>query len=150
MRSIKTYLFIAVCLFSLAPFAAHGEEFYSRVSFVVDGDTIILENGERVRYIGIDTPERDEPFYTEARGLNHGFVSGKKIRLVICPEEKRDKYKRLLAWVYVDATLVNAELLKKGLAKVLIIPPCGSHKAKEFRALEQKARQEKKGIWGPK
>ncbi|MBI5893779.1 MAG: thermonuclease family protein [Deltaproteobacteria bacterium] len=114
---------------------------------VIDGDTIEIKNGERVRYIGIDTPEIDQIFYQEAKDRNNGLVYGKKVRLVLCKSQPRDKYGRLLAWVYVDDIFVNAALLKEGYAKILTIPPCGVEKEDEFKNYEKEAAQKRLGLW---
>jgi micrococcal nuclease len=71
------------------------------VKRVIDGDTIVLNNGEKVRYIGIDTPERDEDYYNKAKEFNKKLVEGKTVRLET-DVQQRDRYGRLLAmslWV---------------------------------------------------
>jgi len=121
---------------------------YLLVKRVIDGDTIVVEGGEHVRYLGIDAPEVGEPFYEEAKKRNASLVSGKRVRLVICGKEQRDKYGRLLAWVYSDGALVNRTLLSEGLARLFIIPPCGLEKAKDFERAEKEAIGKKTGLWG--
>ena len=118
-----------------------------RVKWVVDGDTIILEDGRKVRYAGIDTPEQGEPFYRRATKRNISLVKGKRVTLVICREKPFDRYGRLLAWVYVNGVDVSAVLLKEGLARVFTAPPCGTKKLKEYREYENMARKKKLGIW---
>ncbi|MBI5902942.1 MAG: thermonuclease family protein [Deltaproteobacteria bacterium] len=120
---------------------------YALVKKVIDGDTIAVEGGDRVRYLGIDAPESGEPFYEEARQRNAALVGGKTVRLVICGEERRDKYGRLLAWVYSDGVLVNRTLLSEGLARLFIIPPCGLEKAGDFDKAEKEAIGRKAGLW---
>ena len=90
------------------------EEFYL-VTKVIDGDTVELSSGEKLRYIGIDTPEKKEPFYSEAKNYNRRLLEGKKIKIELDVQEN-DKYGRLLGYVYVDGIFVNAEMLKAGLA----------------------------------
>ena len=87
---------------------------------VVDGDTIILGNGERVRLIGVDTPETKhtnkpgEYFVKEASAFTRSKVEGKDVRLEY-DQQQRDKYGRLLAYVYLmDGTFLNAEIIKQG------------------------------------
>lgn len=121
---------------------------YSNVTAVIDGDTIEIQGGKHVRYIGIDTPEMGEPLYEEARDKNKELVLGKTVRLAICKAEQTDKHGRLLAYVYTEQTLVNAELLIKGLARILIIPPCGLDKAEKFRLYQKEAMKNKIGLWG--
>ena len=122
-----------------------------KVVRVIDGDTVVIEGGEKIRYIGVDTPElahhnRPVQFYAvEATRANSALVEGKTVQLVF-DRELRDKYHRILAYVYAGPTLVNAFLVQEGYGKVLIIPPNTRH-ADEFLALQRKARQEKKGIW---
>ena len=84
---------------------------------VIDGDTIEITDGIRVRYIGINTPEVDEPWGDEATEANKGLVEGKQIRLEYDVETK-DRYDRTLAYVYADDTFVNAELVRLGLAEI--------------------------------
>ena len=139
-------LAILIVLIPLVPYAGDNER-DAFVRYVVDGDTIKIAGRETVRYVGIDTPELGEPLYREAKERNRALVSGKKIRLVVCEEEKRDKYGRLLAWVYVRGTFVNETLLKEGLARRLSIPPCGRKFDREFRAAEQYAKKKGIGLW---
>ncbi len=115
---------------------------------VIDGDTIIIEGGYRVRYIGIDTPEIYpglEAFGMEAREANRKLVEGKEVRLERDVSET-DKYGRLLRYVYVDDIFVNAELVRQGLAQVKAYPP--DTKYQEYlEELETQARQASRGIW---
>lgn len=83
---------------------------------VVDGDTILLHNGETVRYIGIDTPETDECYGPEATEMNRGLVEGKTV-ILIGDVEERGRYGRLLRYVIVDGQFVNAELVRLGYAR---------------------------------
>ena len=95
------------------------------VTEVIDGDTInVLIDGRsyRVRYIGIDTPERDEACYSEATEANAAFVEGQTVRLVQ-DTNNTDRYDRLLRYVYVEEVLVNAELVAGGWAESKRYPP---------------------------
>lgn len=121
---------------------------YSSVIAVIDGDTIEIKGGERVRYLGIDTPEIGQPFYEEAKNKNKELVLGKIVRLEVCKAEPRDKYGRFLAYVYIGKTLINRELLISGYARILAIPPCGIEKAEEFRQYQKGAMEKKLGLWG--
>lgn len=97
----------------------------ARVAFVIDGDTIAVEiNGEeeRVRYIGVNTPEDDEPCYFEAREANAALVEGRTVRLV-ADEEDLDRFGRMLRYVYVEDVFVNARLVEQGWAEVVSYPP---------------------------
>ncbi|UCB53226.1 MAG: thermonuclease family protein [Candidatus Zixiibacteriota bacterium] len=116
-----------------------------RVMEVTDGDTIVLKDGEEVRYIGIDTPERDDPFFREATQANKEMLKGGRIRLEY-DRDRRDRYGRLLAYVWVDTLLLNAELIKKGLASVYLFSPNLKYRDR-FIAVQREARQKEKGIW---
>lgn len=139
-------LVLSLCWSGAALYAKEPGQ-YALVKKVIDGDTIALEGGDRVRYLGIDAPESGEPFYEEAKQRNAALVGGKTIRLVICGEEQRDKYGRLLAWVYSGDILVNRALLSEGLARLLIIPPCGLEKSGDFDKTEKEAIRRKAGLW---
>jgi len=118
---------------------------------VIDGDTIELSNGEKVRYIGIDIPELHHPqrsveyFAREAYEANRRLVEGKKVRLEF-DVEKRDRYGRLLAYVYVDGVMVNEWLVANGYAQVATFPPNVKY-ADRFLKLEKEARRLKLGLW---
>jgi micrococcal nuclease len=127
-----------------------------RVERVVDGDTIVVRLGdvdERVRYIGMDTPESVKPgtpvqCYAEAASTeNRRLVAGREVRLV--PDaEARHRYGRLLAYVYrePDGLFVNAELVRRGYARLLTIPPNVAHEA-QLRRLARHARAAGRGLW---
>jgi micrococcal nuclease len=128
---------------------------YYDVVRVVDGDTIIISfNGkeERVRMIGIDTPETVhptkpvEPFGPEASEYTKRRLEGKKAGMELDVQE-RDQYGRLLAYVWVDGVMINNELLEEGLAVVSTYPPNVKY-VEFFRQTEKKAKEEKKNIWG--
>lgn len=122
------------------------------VTRVIDGDTIEIAGGERVRYLGIDTPETVDPrspvqcFGREASMENKELVEGKYVRLEKDISET-DKYGRLLRYVYADDKLVNLELVKDGFAHILTIPPDIKYQDK-FLAAEREAREAKRGLWG--
>ena len=126
---------------------------WHQVLRVIDGDTILISSGETLRYIGINTPETVdprkpvEPFGKEAAEFNKKLVEKQKVRLEFDVQE-RDKYGRLLAYVYLeDGTLVNAELVKHGYARVATYPPNVKYQAL-FLKLEREARENKRGLWG--
>lgn len=112
----------------------------ARVTRVIDGDTIDVEIngiGYRVRYIGVNTPERDEVCYQPATDANAALLSGKTVTLVKDTSET-DVYGRLLRYVYAGSTFVNAELVRNGWAENAEYPPDTAHAA-EFRQLEAQA-----------
>jgi len=121
------------------------------VSKVVDGDTVVLQSGERVRYLLVDTPEstggKRECFGAESRDFNRSLVEGRAVRLRY-GEACTDRYGRLLAYVTVDGREVNAVLAEQGYACVLYVPPAGESRRSEFQALESAARRAGRGMWG--
>lgn len=173
--AIATLLFagISYCLaqqgeggFKLSiPFGKAADYSNILVKRAVDGDTLLLENGERVRLIGIDTPEMHESskLYRDAERsrqdasaiielgkkayiFTRNLVEGKRVRLEF-DVEKYDKYKRLLAYVYLeDGTFVNAEIVKQGYANLLSIPPDVKY-AEFFQKLYREAREMRRGLW---
>ncbi|MBI3671210.1 thermonuclease family protein [Candidatus Azambacteria bacterium] len=129
-----------------------GEVEYFLVKRVVDGDTILLDNGERVRYIGMDTPESVKPdspvecFGKEASERNKELVLGKTVRLKKDVSEK-DAYGRLLRYVYIDDTFVNLELVDEGYAKAYTKKPDVKYSG-IFKEAERKAKEKKLNMWG--
>jgi micrococcal nuclease len=116
-----------------------------RVKRVVDGDTIVLADGRHVRYIGINTPERGEPFWREARDYNAQKVRGKLVTLEF-GQVKEDKYGRTLAYCSVGGAMVNAHLLKAGWAHLFVLEPITYYHL--FWRLQEEARANTLGIWG--
>jgi len=127
-----------------------------KVVRVVDGDTIqvccIGWKQEKVRYIGINTPETKHPtkevehFGEEASEANRKLVDGKTVRLEF-DVQQLDKYGRTLAYVYLeDGTFVNARLVEHGYAAVMTVPPNVKHQ-ELFLKLQREAREEKRGLW---
>jgi micrococcal nuclease len=132
---------------------------------VVDGDTLVLENGQKVRLIGIDTPEMHDSnkLNRDAQRSGQGveaikkmgrqsyeftkkLVEGKRVKLEF-DVEKQDRYKRILAYAYLpDGTFVNAYLVQEGYASVMTYPPNVKHSEK-FLRLYREARENKRGLW---
>ena len=127
----------------------------STVVEVVDGDTVKLANGEKVRYLILDTPETKHPskpveyFGVKASKFNEKLVEGEKVKLEF-DVRRRDDYGRLLAYVYVrendDWICVNAELLREGYARLSTIPPNVKY-VDYFLKLERRARENCQGLW---
>ena len=117
------------------------------VTQVIDGDTIVIEGGYKVRYIGIDTPEIDdgEPFGMEALEANQELVEGKVVHLER-DVSQTDKYGRLLRYVYVDGIFVNAELVRLGLAEAKAYPPDTKYQ-EDLEELETEAKEAGWGMW---
>lgn len=139
-------LFLTVLLFLLPLSTACNElQTTARVIEVIDGDTIVIEGGYRVRYIGIDSPERGEKYYQEAREANRELVQNKRVRLEKDISDT-DRYGRLLRYVYAGDYFVNAELVRKGYARSYAYPPDIKYQA-FLKSMEQEARQTGRGIW---
>ena len=112
---------------------------------VIDGDTIELEDGLRVRYLGIDTPELGEPYGAEATTKNKQLVEGKIIELQRGNRDQ-DEYGRLLRYVYVNGVFVNAELVAQGYATAYIFDPDERY-SQILVQLEQYAKMRERGLW---
>jgi micrococcal nuclease len=133
-----------------APIAATvPDEQRATVVNIIDGDTIdvsIDAQVYRVRYIGMDTPEHDQPFFSEATQANRRLVAGRDVILVKDVSET-DRFGRLLRYVYLqDGTFVNAELVRQGFALVATYPP-DVRFAEHFVALQREARDDGRGLW---
>ena len=127
----------------------------ARVSAVVDGDTIDVTwsgHRERVRLLGVDTPETVDPnrpigcYGEEASAFTHRRLAGRTVRLTF-DRQRRDRYGRLLAYVDVDGRRFNDELLTDGYARLLVIPPNGLH-GRLMLDEERGARSAGRGLWG--
>ncbi|MBE7415555.1 MAG: thermonuclease family protein [Deltaproteobacteria bacterium] len=149
IRAIRIMALAAAVVVLFSGYASAMPSGEYRVREVIDGDTVILSNGETVRYIGVDTPEVNEFHWLEARVRNMSLVLGRLVRVDVCGVEKRDKYGRVLAWVYSpEGDFVSETLIREGLGRALAIPPCGVRTAKRLAAVEAEAKSEKRGIWG--
>ncbi len=138
------------------------------VERVVDGDTLKLSGGDRVRLIGVDTPEvhysdklvRDarrsgkdvaeiQSMGKAASDFTKAIAAGKKVSLEF-DVKKRDRHGRLLAYVYLeDGTFLNAKILEEGYGQVMTVPPNVKY-SEVFLKLQQGARENRKGLWGAK
>ncbi|MCR4324522.1 MAG: thermonuclease family protein [Candidatus Curtissbacteria bacterium] len=122
------------------------------VTKVIDGDTIEIEGGQKLRYIGMDTPETVHPkrgiecYGKEASSKNKELVEGKTVRLEKDVSET-DKYERLLRYVYVDDVFVNEYMVREGFAYASSYPPDVKYQEK-LRAAQKEAQNLKKGLWG--
>lgn len=135
-----------------SPRSDEGQFQEVKVVKVIDGDTVEIETGERVRYIGIDTPETVDPrkpvqcYGKEASAKNKELVEGMVVRL-----EKdisnTDRYGRLLRYVSVGDTLINELLVQEGYAFASSYPPDVKYQAR-LAAAEQAARSAARGLWG--
>ncbi len=147
LLSIVTTVFLLSCVPD-AGNVAPDIEGEVRVVRVIDGDTIEIEGGARVRYIGINTPEvfpQTEYYGLEAWAKNIELVEQKTVTLEKDVSET-DVYGRLLRYVYVDGLFVNAELVRLGYARAVPYPP--DTKYQELLAqLEEEATEARRGLW---
>ena len=138
----------------VASLVANAQE-PQRVKRVMDGDTILLESGQRVQLIGVRAPKtkhgkkKAEPFGEEACKFTKRLVEGKDVRLEIDPQAGfRDKHSRILAYVYSieDGTFVNAEVIREGYGVAIRNTSPLRYEA-EFIRLEMRARKDRRGMW---
>ncbi len=167
MIKLKIKNLTYLLLITLIAFVNCNKKDFHTVTRVIDGDTFELNDGSRVRLIGIDTPEKYDSEKLErdasvskrdketikklgniATEYVKSFVEGKKVYLENDPQNKdRDKYGRLLRYVYLeDGTLINAKILKDGYAYIYEKYPFS--KQQEFRELYREARENNRGLWG--
>lgn len=144
----------------IAPPPAAVAEGTFQVKHVIDGDTFRLEDGRRVRLIGVDCPEmfvrsapdaepdrtRTEPWAREATAFTQEFIGDGQVELRF-DRERLDQYDRLLAYVYRDDRLLNEELLRAGLAEARLRFHYGDHYKRRFEKAEKAAQEERLGIW---
>ncbi len=151
--------------YDTAPVVNKGVDLF--VERVVDGDTFVLSTGEKVRLLGIDTPEKFESKKlnkdAEISGQDKktikklgnlasdyvkGFVEGKKVRLEKEPNyDDKDRYGRLLRYIYLeDGTFVNGKIVRDGYAQVYEKYPIS--KLDELRKYQREARENQRGLWG--
>ncbi|MGA2464905.1 MAG: thermonuclease family protein [Thermodesulfobacteriota bacterium] len=147
-RKFSLFVIPILILFFLLS-TSHAEIY--KVKRVIDGDTLLLVNGERVRLIGVDTPETKHPqkpvqyFGREAYLFTKQMVDGKEARFEF-DGRKRDRYGRLLAYVYLlDGTFLNAEIIKQGYGFPYTRFPFKYKE--EFRRYEREARENRRGLW---
>jgi micrococcal nuclease len=143
-------LFLSILIILLLFNSSRAQDIV-RVKRAVDGDTLLLTTGQRVRLIGVDTPETKHPqkpvqyFGKEAYLFTKGMVEGREVRLEY-DWQRRDKYNRLLAYVYLlDGTFLNAEIIKQGYGFAYTRFPFKY--LEEFRRYEKEARENGKGLW---
>lgn len=137
-----------ICIFLLVLLLAAHQSYAEEklvVARVIDGDTIELSNDERVRLIGIDTPERGDCYYKEAKSRLEQLALGKEV-ILQKDITNRDKYNRLLRYIYLDDIFINDVLVKEGYAKAYYYKP-DTKFYKAFRESEKDAKQNELGLW---
>ena len=148
-------LFVALRLWTTGPEPAEKAPLAAgdhQVEYVYDGDTLLLATGERVRLIGVDTPEtvkRDhpvEPFGPEATAFTRAFVGDGPVRLEF-DRERLDRYGRRLAYVWVGQRMLNEELLRAGLARFEPQYHYSETQKRRFRLAQSEAQAAKRGLW---
>lgn len=127
--------------------AMHANDEIVVVDRVIDGDTVSLRDGRVVRLIGINTPERGEQWYEQARAFLSQRLTGRTVSLQF-EERKEDDYGRVLAHIFLNKEHINAQLIAFGHGKVMMIPPNTYYK-NLFKSLYSQAKKEKIGMWSP-
>ena len=154
MRALARGLLPVIVLLGLVLPVTGQSALEGAVVRIVDGDTIhVRVDGrlEKVRYIGVNTPEvhhprkGEEPGGRAAAAVNRDLVTGRRVRLEL-DVQSRDRHGRLLAYVWVDDTMINAELVRRGFAQVMTVPPNVRHQSL-FLELQRQARDAGRGLW---
>lgn len=154
MRRRLAFLPLLVILALVSVAAAAPRPLEGVVVKIIDGDTIHVRTAERIekiRYIGINTPEihhptrGEEPGGRDASEANRRLVAGRHVRLEL-DVQSRDRYGRLLAYVWVGETMINAELVRQGYAQVMTVPPNVRYQ-RLLVDLQRDARQAGRGLW---
>jgi micrococcal nuclease len=136
-----------------APFDFNADRAY-RVERVVDGDTLIVEGGHRIRLLGVNTPETKHPtkpvevLGAEASEFTRNFVRGGQVRLQF-DRERRDAVHRVLAFVLVDGRSLNEELIRAGYSRAETRFPYSESMKRRLQKIEEEARSAHRGIWAP-
>ena len=152
MRKYFLHLCLTLSTFLLIGATTAVNQQWFSVKWISDGDTIVLNDGRHVRYIGINSPEiahdnhKAEPFGYEAKKYNQSLLRSQKVRLEF-DKEKHDRYGRLLAYIFLsDGTLVNKKMIEKGYAYVLYLRPNVKYAGVLLKA-QRDAMSAKQGMW---
>ncbi len=149
--SLKLVLASAAAASACGPGGSECGPTEGTVARVIDGDTIELTSGERIRYLMVNTPEttggKDECYGANAVTFNTDLVLNKQVSISY-DVECQDRFDRTLAYVSVNGTEVNSLLVERGFACVLHIPPNGDAREDEFKALQAAAKAADRGLWG--
>ncbi len=118
------------------------------VTEVSDGDTLKLSDGKTFRLYGVNAPEVKEPFFEEAKAFTENLVLGKEISFEQEENYKVDKFGRSLGYVFVNGVNLNVELVRNGLARVVLYKKRAKIKYQdELLSAEKSAKELKLGVW---
>ncbi len=150
ISAITIFIFLLLTSYQSKPnesVITSSENNLFQVARVIDGDTVELSDGRKVRYIGIDAPESTKKtcFGEESTNKNKELVEGKKARLEKDVSDT-DRYGRLLRYVYVEDIFVNEYLVREGYARSSTYPPDVKFQ-NQFKEAEKEARENSKGLW---
>lgn len=142
---VLSILLFSVILYTTAFTGNPIQQETALVTRVIDGDTVELSNGERVRLLGINTPERGQFLFKESSEWLRGLIEGETMVMESGPEN-RDRYNRLLRYLYLGDTLVSLELVRLGYAKTYLLGPEDPH-YQDLMEAESQARENNLGVW---
>jgi endonuclease YncB( thermonuclease family) len=149
---LSGFLFAKLFLLQIEQHIPSVNDMTVKVMRVIDGDTIVVEGGKRIRYLGIDTPETVDwrkgvqCFGPEASRLNKELVEGKRVRLER-DKSDTDRYNRPLRYVWLGDVLVNEFLIREGYAIENFYGSADKKYRERLHAAEEEARREKRGLW---
>ena len=142
---ISLIITLIIFSFNFSSFTGyHSKIEYVKIKKVIDGDTLVTYSGEKIRLLGINAPEHGKPFYLESKNYLK-FLQNKTVKLVPCTKDK-DRYGRLLRFVFLDNKLINLKLVEKGLAHTFFIGNCYRYRT-ELSKAQKYARLNQLGIW---
>jgi micrococcal nuclease len=146
-KIILLFLIISICLVFLFFLKNKQEPNLTSVlvTKIIDGDTIEIQRNQKIRLIGIDTPESGNCYFDESKNFLSNLILNKQIKLEIDVSET-DKYQRLLRYIYLDNILINDYLVSQGYAKIYTVPPDIKYQ-KLFQESQNLARNENRGLW---
>lgn len=132
---------------------------FVKVARVIDGDTLLTNTSERVRFVGVDTPETVKPntpvqcYGPEASSFTKKMLTGREVWLTYKPDERLDKYGRTLAYIWLDTgngtfELFDLMLIEQGYGHAYRVFPFDPKLESEFVAAESRAKEAKRGLWG--
>lgn len=145
MKKLVTFLLILIIMLTAVLIYAAIQEEEHLVVKVIDGDTFVVRSGETVRMIGIDAPEKGSYYYEESKAKLEALISNKTVALEKDKSEK-DRYGRLLRYVYFNGTFINLVMVEEGFAKAYPYAPDTSFK-NEFQTAENSAKEQQLAVW---